>query len=531
MNRLKIVSSISIILLTACSGGGSDALATQNNAVETPPVQDAPAVVPEPPVTPVDPPVANDPSDTALRAIIDDENLIGDASIGRTLPDISDPIAQLGRDLFFSKSLGGGFDSACVSCHHPSLGGADGLMLPVGVEALNADLLGPGREHVDGLPPVPRHSPTVFNVGLWDTSLFWDSRVEAIDPVAGQNGSDSDIRTPDTAFITSDANAGANLAAAQALFPVTSAEEMRTASFESGADNNTVRNHLAARIGDYGIGAGEIGPNTWASRFQQAFDSTETNETLISYANIAQALGEYERSMVFTNNPWKQYVEGDNNALSEQQKQGAILFFTAADDGGGGCSSCHSGDLFSDEEHHVVAFPQFGPGKGDGNGDDFGRERETGERADRYRLRTPSLLNIAQTAPYGHTGVYPTLNAVLDHYNNERDSVDDFFDNTEWCDTQQFAAVAGCENLYPFAEGNSNSALQQLNANRQNGTADFLNTNLNNNERDQIVAFLQALTDPCVTDRDCLTPWIPELGDPGPDGNQLNAVDQNGDPL
>ncbi len=235
--------------------------------------------------------------------------------------------------------------------------------------------------------------------------------------------------------------------------------------------------------------------------------------------------------MVFTDNAWKQYVEGDNTALSDQQKQGAILFFTPADENGGGCSSCHSGDLFSDEEHHVVAFPQFGPGKGDGNGDDFGRERETGERTDRYRLRTPSLLNIAVTAPYGHAGAYPTLNAVLDHYNNPNNSVDDFFDDAEWCDTQQFSGVNNCQNLYPFAEQNSNSALQQLNANRQNGTADFLDTDLNNNERDQIVAFLQALTDPCVTERACLEPWIADNGNTGPDGQQLNAVDLNGDPL
>ena len=128
----------------------------------------------------------------------------------RDLPSINDPLAQLGKKLFFSKSLGGGFDAACASCHHPLLGGGDDLALPIGTLANDPLLLGQGREHQSGQPQVPRHSPTVFNVGLWDRGLFWDSRVESLNPVAGANGADGDIRTPDTAFNISDPNAGDN---------------------------------------------------------------------------------------------------------------------------------------------------------------------------------------------------------------------------------------------------------------------------------------------------------------------------------
>lgn len=498
-------------LLIGCGGGGSDS---------TPSTTDTEAVV-----------IANTEQDDQLRALITDLGLTGDPSLGRNLPSIEDPLPQLGKLLFFSKSLGGSFDSACVTCHHPTLGGADSLSLPVGVNAVTTELLGVGREHSDGLPPVPRNSPTVFNVGLWDTGLFWDSRVESLGQESGANGADSGIRTPDSSFGVSDVNAGANLATAQVRFPITSDDEMKTAAFENGSDNDTIRAHLSGRVGNYGTGAGELSSTTWLSEFQTAFDSTQTSENLISFDNIATAIGEYERSMVFIDSPWKAYVEGDNTALSDQQKSGAIIFFSDTDNGGAGCANCHKGDLFSDGSHQTVAFPQIGPGKGDGNSDDFGRERESGDAADRYRYRVPSLLNVEHTAPYGHTGAYATLQQVMNHYDNPRRNVGDFFDDGGWCQLAQFNVIDNCEDLYPNAADNSELAIDKLEQEQDDGSSLFNNINTDNDERDQLVAFLQALTDPCIEDRDCLEPWIADNTQTGPDAQQLNAVDQFSEPL
>ena len=411
-----------VIGLVGCGGGGSsssDANLDNNVAVDPP---DAPVGGND-----------DEPIDVELRAILDDHGLVGDAAFNRTLPNIDDPLPQLGKVLFFSKSLGGDLDSACVSCHHPMLGGADNLSLPVGVSAVDPDLLGPGREHTSTIPNVPRNSPTVFNTGLWDAGLFWDSRVESFGKEEFANGAVSDIRTPDSAFGVADPDAGDNLAAAQARFPVTSNEEMRGEVFEAGGSIDDVRAHLAARIGGYGIGAGELGTTTWLTLFQDALGSIGDAEALISFDNIAMALGEYERSMVFVDNAFAAYVAGDNDALTEQQKNGAILFFTTVDDGGAGCANCHAGDRFTDELHHVIAFPQIGHGKGDGDDDDFGRERETGDADDRYRFRTPSLLNVAVTAPYGHAGAYATLDEVLNHYDNPGNTVENFFDDGGVC--------------------------------------------------------------------------------------------------
>jgi len=503
-----------ISMLCACGGGGSSSNDNGgDNADNNQQDQD-------------------DPLDTQLALLIDEAGLNGDAAFNRTLPDINDPLAQLGKKLFFSKSLGGDLDSACVSCHHPVLGGSDQLSLPVGVGAVAPDLLGPGRQHAaDGLPNVPRNSPTVFNAGLWDAGMFLDSRVESFGKEAFANGAVSDIRTPDTAFGIADVNAGANLPTAQARFPVTSNEEMRGFSFAAGEDNAAVRAHLAARIGDYGSGEGSLPVNEWLAEFQLAFASTEPAETLIVYDNIALALAEYQRSMVFTDNAFAAYINGDLDALTDAQKRGAILFYTSADDNGAHCSTCHSGDKFTDEQHHIVAFPQFGPGKGDTNLDDFGRERETADAEDRYRFRTPSLLNIEMTAPYGHAGAYDSLAQVLQHYNNAEDTVDDFFDDDAACSLDQFAALAECADLYPEAQQNSNAALNKLEDERDAGTADFVNLNLNNDERSDLVAFLRSLTDPCTQDRTCLAPWIADNLDAGPDNQQLNAVDAEGNLL
>ncbi len=82
--------------------------------------------------------------DAQLRAVVAEQGLTGDPSLGRDLPSIEDPMAQLGKKMFFTKALGGDGDSACATCHVPTLGGGDGLALSIGVGADDPDLVGPG---------------------------------------------------------------------------------------------------------------------------------------------------------------------------------------------------------------------------------------------------------------------------------------------------------------------------------------------------------------------------------------------------
>lgn len=476
----------------------------------------------------------DDVNDAQLRQLAAQRGMTGQPYLNRVIPSIDDPLPQLGKKLFFSKSLGGEFDSACVTCHHPSLGGGDALALSVGVEAIDPDLLGIGRVHESGVPVVPRNAPTVFNLGLWDTGLFWDSRVESLGKEEGTNGSLSGIRTPDTPLGIADSNAGANLATAQARFPVTSAEEMRTHNFEEGSTNEEIRAHLAARIGNYGEGVNELAINNWAVEFETAYGvSGQDPEALVTFDNIANAIAEYERSMQFSNNPWNAFLQGDDDAINNSQKRGANLFLRARNNGGAGCATCHSGDLFSDGRHHTTAVPQIGVGKGDGTSgdDDFGLERETGDTDDRYRFRTASLLNIAVTAPYGHAGAFQSLRAAVRHYNNPRNSVEDYFDDGGWCQLEQFESIENCDQLYPNAESHSLAAVAELERKERVNNTLFVRAGLNNNELNDMLNFLQALTDPCVIDRECLAPWIADTASGGPDNMQLNARDEDGNLL
>ncbi|SKA73802.1 cytochrome-c peroxidase [Enterovibrio nigricans] len=466
----------------------------------------------------------------ALEKLIDEQGLRGNPAEGRVLPAIDDPLAQLGKKLFFTKGLSGDKDVACVSCHHPMLGGSDELSLPVGVNAARPEVLGVGRIDGDSLPDVPRNSPTVFNLGLWDTTLFWDSRLESLGQEPGQNGAASPISTPDSGLGIADPLAGPNLATAQARFPVTSQAEMRDTTFEAGSRNEAVRQHLAARLGDYGIGQGELAVNHWLAEFQQAFNLVADAETLITYENIALAIGEYERSMVFVNSPWQQYVDGNRDALNADQVAGATMFLTRSEMGGGGCTNCHSGTFFTDGETHAIGFPQIGVGKGVVNDDDFGREMATGNSDDRYRFRTPGLLNVEVTKPYGHAGAYQSLKEVVDHHVNPTEAVKAYFAKGGWCALPQFDGLADCENVYPHAVENTKLAVEKTELERAYATSKLPYIWLSEKERWQLVAFLEALTDPCVKDRACMSPWIADQSD-NVDNLLLIATDVNGTPL
>ncbi|CAA0082540.1 Cytochrome c551 peroxidase [BD1-7 clade bacterium] len=442
----------------------------------------------------------NDDNDTsdfdnrALRTMVTTLGMDGDPSDQiqiKPAPQITDAKAQLGMKLFFSKDLSGDEDTACVSCHHPHLGGGDDLSLPIGVHANIPDLLGPGRVHsetkadaagmhYDGGPTVPRNAPTTFNFALWKDTIFHDGRIEKL-----ANG---DIRTPDVDLGEADDQAP-NLVHAQARFPVTSPEEMAASAFE-GDSNEDIRSSLAQRLANN-------------PQWQIEFDNVFGADTNITYTHVADAIAHYEASQHFVDTPWKAFVEGNDNAISKQAKEGAMLFFKHPSQGGVGCASCHSGDFFTDEKFHALAMPQIGRGKGNGDNeaDDFGRMRETNLMDDKYRFRTPTLLNVSETGPYGHVGSYDSLEATVRHHLNPQDALADY-DFT-------LASMAQPDMQSQHAETNTMAAMAVVEARQNADTSLLRNVALNDAQVDQVMAFLHTLTDPCVQDKSCMDRWIP----------------------
>jgi cytochrome c peroxidase len=135
---------------------------------------------------------------------------------------------------------------------------------------------------------------------------------------------------------------------------------------------------------------------------------------------VARALGAFQRSLVSGDSPFDRFVYGkEESAISESAKRGFRIFIGEAR-----CVTCHS--MRSAESHPfggqtgVFAdnrFHNLGIGYNQrGETNDPGRFEVTGNEADRGKFKTPTLRNVALTAPFMHDGSLKTLKDVIEHY-------------------------------------------------------------------------------------------------------------------
>ncbi|MGH9574117.1 MAG: cytochrome-c peroxidase [Candidatus Acidiferrales bacterium] len=134
--------------------------------------------------------------------------------------------------------------------------------------------------------------------------------------------------------------------------------------------------------------------------FKRAFKSRPTSQ------NIAQALATYVRSILSGNSAYDRYVDGDPTALSAGQQRGLELFRGKAN-----CIACHSGPNFTDEKFHNTGIGWRG-----NSFDDDGRFAVTHNEADRGAFKTPTLRDVADSAPYTHQGRLSSLKDLIDFY-------------------------------------------------------------------------------------------------------------------
>jgi cytochrome c peroxidase len=155
--------------------------------------------------------------------------------------------------------------------------------------------------------------------------------------------------------------------------------------------------------------------------FEAAYPGTRFRDMTFAHASNAMA-GFFVDRLSTANSPWDRFLAGNSGALNAEQLEGAKTFMSIR------CSLCHNGATFSDQQFHNVAVAQIGPGLGDGwNGrDDFGRERVTGDPADRYRFRTTPLRNVELTGPYGHDGAILSLREFIEHYSESHIKLQQF---------------------------------------------------------------------------------------------------------
>lgn len=391
---------------------------------------------------------------------------------------------ELGKLLFFDKILSGNKNISCATCHHTLTDTGDGLSLPVGEGGQGLGLTrDTGSEENAIHARVPRNAPPVFNLGAREFSrMFYDGRVEVSpDQPTG-------LRSPAGTDLPEGLD---NVLAVQAMFPVTSAEEMagqvgENPQADAAAAGNlpAVWEHIASKLANI---------PEYVDLFKSVYPLQISKASDISFVHAANAIAAFEaQAWRFDNSPFHRLLRGERNAMSRSAKVGMELFYGRKK---ANCARCHSGAFHTDHEFHAIAMPQIGPGKGDNlNGfsdgqDDFGRERVTGNPEDRFAFRTPTLSNIALTAPYGHDGAYDTLEAILQHHLDPENSLQTYNQNQVTLpsrldlDAIDFTVMNDPQRRQAIADAN------ELNA-----------TPLNSLHIKSLIDFLNALTDPAAID-------------------------------
>ncbi len=203
--------------------------------------------------------------------------------------------------------------------------------------------------------PLPRSSPTLWNIG-YHSEFYWDGRSKSLEAQAmaawtgGNMGVSGKDGRPSTADIC----------------------------------------HTLNKIGEY------------RQKFALVFGGGCTPD------NVVKAISAFERTIVSTkaNAAWIRFRSGDTSALSEEARRGWELF-----SGKAGCTGCHDGLLLTDMQYHNVG---IGWDARKREFADVGRVKVTNEQKDTGAFKTPTLLDISESAPYFHDGSVATLKEAME---------------------------------------------------------------------------------------------------------------------
>ncbi len=262
--------------------------------------------------------------------------------------------ADLGKKLFFDRRLSGDGSMSCSSCHNPAKAFTDGQDISFSYPATKNW----------------RNAPTLLNAVFYQ-SLFHDGRAETLEE--------------------------------QALFPIRSPFEMNR--------NFDFMEEVLRSVPEY------------VDAFRNVFGGEITRE------RVAMALASFERTLFSRNVPLHRFLKGEKEALSAEALKGLGIF-----EGKGSCIRCHNGSILSDNGFHALEVPEnpkyrdepgvaatrrlfareYGYGEYRTLKEDPGRFLITQQKQDWKAFRTPTLLEIAKTAPYMHNGVFKTLDEVID---------------------------------------------------------------------------------------------------------------------
>ena len=315
---------------------------------------------------------------------------------------------------------------SCASCHDPGKGGADLRSRP------SATSLGAGY--------TSRNAPTVINSAYSPLWQFWDGRADSLWSQA--------LLPPEG---EAECN-GNRLRVAHVI--IDHYRQDYDDVFATRWPDYALATAMAANLPADGkpgaIADCQAAPDNAKEPFLDAYDCLSSDDRAMVdriYANFGKAIAAYERRLVstaFAPSAFDRFMAGDTQAMSPAAIRGARLFV-----GHAGCMECHNGPALSDFSFHNVGAPQTGEyapatdlGRATGIADvtvsafsrktTFSDDREGqataavlalaslddgAKQAYAGQFKTPTLRNVAKTAPYMHDGAYQSLWDVVNHYN------------------------------------------------------------------------------------------------------------------
>jgi cytochrome c peroxidase len=262
----------------------------------------------------------------------------------------------LGKQLFMEKALSGNLQRNCASCHQPQRFFTDGIKTSIAF---------------DGTKNVERNAPTLL-YSAFQYSQFWDGRAKTL---------------PE-----------------QIKAVIANPQEMN-------ADHDMVITRIRKNT---------VYDKAFREVFAAEVQSSGMKPDPITIDHVAEAIAAYVTALNPRNSAFDNYIAGDKKALSAAELRGANLFM-----GKGQCGSCHFAPLFNGLIPPYYKLTEY-ENLGTPANDDFAHLKKDEDRG-RYKFfpisyyeaafKTPTVRNVAKTAPYMHNGVFKDLKKVVEFYN------------------------------------------------------------------------------------------------------------------
>ncbi|MFK7780941.1 cytochrome-c peroxidase [Psychroserpens sp.] len=312
--------------------------------------------------------------------------------------DENNPITQakviLGKLLFHETGLAmnpnvddGMHTYSCASCHHAKAGFQSGILQGIGEGGMGFGITGEGRFKnslylEEDLDVQPIRTPTALNVAYQDVMLW--------------NGQ----------FGATGTNEGT-----EANWTVGTPKEVNNLGFE-GVETQAIAGLEVHRLL---IDEDFILNSDYKDLFDEAFSNVDVSERY-SKLNAGLAIAAYERTLLPNQAPFQQWLNGNTNAMNEEETFGAILFFGVAN-----CYSCHSGPALNGMDFYALGMNDLAGENIMTTIDDAtkrGRGGFTGNAEDDYKFKTPQLYNLKDVTFFGHGGSFQTIKDVISYKNN-----------------------------------------------------------------------------------------------------------------